>query len=140
MCKSQNEGGQRCAGHTRPIMEAAIEAYRQTPTLDAHDAVQRARADFASTPTGRSEFEARMEELPPNAPERVELAYALQRGHLIRERNQGVAEVLRSVQKNPGQVVLTKRPKRVIPITPQPEGRSIGGGYVRVPMPVYHGS
>ena len=48
MCRSQSEGGQRCAGHTRGPYEAA-----KFGTEEWH----KAAANFASTPTGQKELE-----------------------------------------------------------------------------------
>jgi hypothetical protein len=95
MCKPQSEGGQRCAAHTRTAMLQATDQFDRTNSLDDYDRLQAARADHASTPSGRREFQVRLEALTPTSGEAIDLQQALRRGELIRERNTAVAAALK---------------------------------------------
>lgn len=106
MCTTISKGGQRCASHARPAYEAATLG---TPEWDA------AAAEFASTPTGRSEIaealilaQARVHEcagvpgyrggLHPDYAQAVAaeiaLTRALARGEQLREANQSTAAIV----------------------------------------------
>lgn len=109
MCKPIAEGGQRCAGHTRPAYEAAAVG---TPEWD------KAAAEYASTPTGHDELSAQAEqtraqvedyhrrwitgEIESNHPGYAEavqsmtaLDNALTRGTRLREANKAVADLVK---------------------------------------------
>lgn len=79
MCRSQAEGGARCASHTRPAYQ---EAHFGTPAWDE------AAAAYASTPTGRMELlgsKAAAEEARDVASV-VAFEHALAQGERIREK------------------------------------------------------
>lgn len=71
MCRSQAEGGQRCASHAKAKYLAAKEAYRVAAMdymegpetngqvhVDAFNAARQARVEYASTPQGEAELTA----------------------------------------------------------------------------------
>lgn len=95
MCRSQAEGGQRCAGHAGAQLRAATDAYvavlLDTPDdrerVDAaYQRIVTAEEDYASTPTGRSELAGMLEDgALPEVEARV--TRALEVGAHLRERN-----------------------------------------------------
>lgn len=87
MCRSQAEGGARCASHTRPAYQAA---HFGTPTWDE------AAAAYASTPTGRMELlgsKAAAEEARDVASV-VAFEHALTQGERMREKAEMFREEL----------------------------------------------
>jgi len=97
MCKSQAQGGQRCAAHTRAALSAAEAAYAQSPTPARYDDVQEARAQYASTPEGlgkafdQAGIDPRFAQSAAQDPAvRAEWEAAFRRGSQIRERNLAV--------------------------------------------------
>jgi hypothetical protein len=91
VCKPANEGGQRCASHTRRALNRAIDAFEAFAGPETFDAIQHARAEYAATPSGARRLTRRLDSLAPNAPEAIDLSEALRRGASIRERNAEVA-------------------------------------------------
>lgn len=92
MCKSQAEGGQQCAAHTRPKYEATTPGTREWT-----EAAER----YASTPEGHERLneEAEVAELIGNEHEAAALRAALKRGEAIREANAEAARLIDSEQK-----------------------------------------
>lgn len=91
MCKSAAEGGQRCASHTGKTLKTAIARYKASPSDDTYMAVQAARAEFASTPTGAATLMKQMDGLSAESADGWAIRQALKRGALIRERNAELA-------------------------------------------------
>jgi hypothetical protein len=65
VCKSQRDGGQRCAAHTRPRLDAATRALHAAAASGdpgriaaAHQGWEEAAVEYASTPEGRDHFAA----------------------------------------------------------------------------------
>ena len=89
MCKSKDEGGQRCAAHTRPRFEAATPG---TPEWDS------AATEYASTPQGHDALRenAEIAELSGQEDEAAALRAARKRGEALREAN---AESARPIDK-----------------------------------------
>ena len=78
MCKAASDGGQRCAAHTRPAYRAATLG---TPQWD------RAAAQYATTPTGRRDIEARRDTAAARGDIETEVACqaALDRALVLRQ-------------------------------------------------------
>jgi hypothetical protein len=91
MCKPIEEGGQRCATHTRKALRQAKAAYGREASLPHWDAVAEAYSQHASTPSGRKEVEAELVGAPAASPHTMRLQASLERGEVLRERNQAAA-------------------------------------------------
>jgi hypothetical protein len=95
MCKSEAEGGQRCAAHTRKALAKAIERRDRDPRPSTYDGVRAAEAEHASTSAGRREFEQRLANPRLDWADQYALKKTLARGAEIRERNLAVQDALR---------------------------------------------
>lgn len=103
MCKSQAEGGQRCAAHTRDAYRTADAALTEAQAAgDAAAlavATQRwdaAAAEYASTPTGHAELDQRRLQYQAHGHTAAasRLAAALRRGQTLREANTAAAAAI----------------------------------------------
>lgn len=84
MCKSQAEGGRRCAAHTRTALESATAAYNANPTIENEDRLAEARAQHASTDGGYEEIGLQLRDLNRSDPQHAALARACTRGSILR--------------------------------------------------------
>jgi hypothetical protein len=96
MCKPQDQGGQRCAAHTRKALAVAVEKHEKAGTPASYDALMAARAEHASTPSGRKEFLKALAEPGVTGGTRAALETALDRGARLRDKNQAVRDAVRA--------------------------------------------
>lgn len=115
MCRSQAEGGQRCAAHAKARMDQAARRAAQarasgdaSARSQALDAWEEAAVEYASTPTGHDDISARLAaaEADGNPRGAARWASVLRRGESLREANQAAATAVRGretpdVQINP---------------------------------------
>ena len=91
MCKPISEGGQRCAAHTRTAFRHATPGTREWDD---------AAAAYASTPTGRRELQAVLDDLQTTSPSlrspdvMAAVSHALQRGTELREQTVAVKRAI----------------------------------------------
>lgn len=90
MCKSLEEGGRRCAAHTRPVYDTAVKAVVQAGdrvSVDAWEALETAATDYAATPEGETTLQAHAESAKRNGKFEAEalLRAALVKGRLRRQ-------------------------------------------------------
>ena len=104
MCRSQAEGGQRCAAHAKARMDQAARRAAQARAsgdaaarTQALDAWEEAAVEYASTPTGHHDISARLAtaEADGNPRGAARWASVLRRGESLREANQAAASAVR---------------------------------------------
>lgn len=100
MCKPASEGGQRCVAHTRPALNKATRRYREDPSVGNYNALQFARAAYASTPTGQRDLATELTTAEPGSETALDIEAALRRGAQVRERNKAVAAAMREHRVN----------------------------------------
>jgi hypothetical protein len=89
VCRSEADGGQRCAAHTRPAYAAATAAFESAPDDPrAQDDLTAAAAAYASTPTGRERVHADASRPGTGAQHAACLRTAIARGEAIRAAHQ----------------------------------------------------
>lgn len=97
MCQSKSNGGQRCAGHALKALQRRTASYEKTPTPRKFEAVLESQAVFASTPSGAQALRVAMEQATSddNTVEANNIARVIEKGAIIRERNQAIAAITR---------------------------------------------
>jgi hypothetical protein len=108
VCKAQHEGGQRCAAHTRALMDQRAAALNQKilsgqAVEDARRAWEDAAVDYASTRTGRRVLEeSRAAAKAAGEVHTVAmLTTILMRGEAVREANLRSRTLLKSAEGGP---------------------------------------
>ena len=95
MCKSSDEGGKRCATETRKTLRAAERNYAANPGVDEFDALQKARAEHASTPLGKKELLKSLKDDGLGETEKFDVEIALERGVEIAKKYRSIERALK---------------------------------------------
>lgn len=100
MCKSQKDGGQRCAAHTRPKFEAALANFTMSRTIGRTVELREAAEQYASTAEGHEAVLAAAEQAWAQRDRELGgvLTRAAADGATLREKNIAAAQAIRAAQ------------------------------------------
>ena len=137
MCNSEAEGGQRCAGHTRPRYEAATRVLNAASGTEAplaaavEDAWVQAAAEYASTPEGRDRLNDARDEAASQGwvKAAARTRTALAKGNALRDTN----DQIRRVRENRAAAALAEAEADA---KAEAEARGYGMNPIRVAEPV----
>lgn len=131
MCQPKSNGGQRCAGHALKTLQQRTASYEKTPTPRKFEAVLESQALFASTPSGAQALRVAMEQATrdDNTVEATNIARVIEKGAIIRDRNQAIAAITKG----------NREASALRPVTVQSLDAAAPGTTVNITVPTSEG-